>query len=646
MFPARFLWAKLQLDYICKQGNEEEVRAQLTKLPRGLDRTYDRIWERINDTDDTERKWALKTLMWVLRTKEPLKPEEILEATALEPFDTAFDKNRMTSSLEYLVQVCGHFIALDVATNRLRFVHYSVQEFLGKKAEFHSAEDHVAEVCLTILSHEVKISRSGWNYYQEPAGSSRYLCEYATRNWASHCKPWEAIDDRRGSLLRQFLFNKICLNNWASEKYIGASPYEVASYFNLPVILEYLLQQGLHDDDLAVSQSRALIIAVSRDYTAVVKVLLKGGTDTNTLSFTRLSTNYWSRYSGEVGVPQFALEVATKVGNEEIVELLLGAGANADGHGRIALKEAARGGHQKIVELLLNAGANANAKDKSAYRGAAWRGDLKILELLLNARTDINTHDPSALRAAARGGHQKIVEVLLNAGADANAENGIALGEAIMCGHHKIVELLRNAGADINAQGQFALATAASRGHAECVRLLLDTGINANAQGGSALRGAAGAGHQSVVEMLLNAGADANAENGAAYRIADWAGHKKIAELLLNAITGVDSAAESATQTETWLRRLKAVQQQFNDSIDANALCAAIPRPAVELPVESWTFPTWEGIEDKYDPQTAAWLRRLRAADVTINAAIRANASIPKPPVELPASERIPGIWN
>lgn len=643
MFPTRFLWAKLQLDYICKQGNEEEVRAQLTKLPRGLDRTYDRIWERINDTDDTERKWALKTLMWVLRTKEPLKPEEILEATALEPFDTAFDKNRMTSSLEYLVQVCGHFIALDVATNRLRFVHYSVQEFLGKKEEFRSAEDHLAEVCLTILSHEKTTPpQPHWNDSRSLSGSSWYLYRYATRNWASHCKPWEAIDDRRGSLLRQFLFNKICLNNWASEKYRRASPYEVASYFDLPVILEYLLQRGLHDDDLAVSQSRALIIAVSRGYTAVVKVLLKGGTDTNALSFTRLSTNYWRHYYGEVEEPQFALEVATQVGNEELVELLLGAGADADGHGRIALKKAASGGHQKIVELLLNAGANANAKDKSAYRGAAWRGDLKILELLLNARTDINTHDPSALRAAARGGHQKIVEVLLNAGADANAKNGIALREALMGGHHKIVELLRNAGADINAQGQLALATAASRGHAECVRLLLDNGINANAQGGSALRGAAGAGHQSVVEMLLNAGADANADNGAAYRIADWAGHKKIAELLLNAITGVDSAAESATQTAIWLRRLKAAEQRANDLINLNY--TSIPRSAVELPVDSWIFPTWEGIEDKYDPQTAAWLSRLRAAEVTINAAIRAKASIPRPPVELPASEWIPRI--
>lgn len=248
----RFLWAKLQLDNICKQGNEVEVRAQLMKLPRGLDRTYDQIWAKINDGDSTERRWASKTLKWVLQAKEPLRPEEILEATALEPFDTTLDTGRMALSVGYLIHVCGNFIALDLQANRLRFVHYSVQEFLGKNEEFHSAEDLLAEVCLTVLGH----SDAGrapvlCNDYQGQAGSGKYLYEYAARHWVTHCKSWGTIDNRRGKLIEQFLWNPPAWNNWVKSGFVPLSPYEVASRYNLPIILQHLLQPGLHNDDFA-----------------------------------------------------------------------------------------------------------------------------------------------------------------------------------------------------------------------------------------------------------------------------------------------------------------------------------------------------------------------------------------------------------
>lgn len=278
-FLARFLWAKLQLDNICKQGNEAEVRTQLMKLPRGLDRTYDRIWERINDGDCTEKRWALRTLKWVLRAKEPLCPEEILEATALDPFDMTFDKDRMALSVGYLIHVCGNFIALDVQTNRLRFVHYSVQEFLGKKEEFYSAEDLVIDVCLTVLGHSdlgsVAVGRDG---YQGQVGSGRYLYEYASRHWVTHCKSWNTIDDRRGKLIEQFLLNPQFLSNWVNGRFVPRLPCEVASYYNLPIILQHLLRVDVYTVD---SKARALVTAVGRGYKAVVEVLLETGTDPN-----------------------------------------------------------------------------------------------------------------------------------------------------------------------------------------------------------------------------------------------------------------------------------------------------------------------------------------------------------------------------
>lgn len=42
-----FLWAKLQLDHICKEPNQESIITQLRKLPLGLHNTYDRMWKDI-----------------------------------------------------------------------------------------------------------------------------------------------------------------------------------------------------------------------------------------------------------------------------------------------------------------------------------------------------------------------------------------------------------------------------------------------------------------------------------------------------------------------------------------------------------------------------------------------------------------------
>lgn len=205
---SRFLRAKFQLDYICKQGNETQVRAQLSKLPRGLNNTYNRIWDRITgeELDDTEREWALKTLRWLAHAKEPLSPRSVLEATSIEPQDTIIKQTRMASSLDYLIQVCGNFVALDQQTNRLRFVHYSVQELLQQKPGSSSAKDFIAEVCFAVLGSEgiVDLPKSETSIYY-----------YATLHLQEHSRSWAVIDNQRGNLIQNFLLNPRCFKVWA-----------------------------------------------------------------------------------------------------------------------------------------------------------------------------------------------------------------------------------------------------------------------------------------------------------------------------------------------------------------------------------------------------------------------------------------------
>lgn len=474
---SRFLWAKLQLDEICRQGNEEQVRSQLERLPDSLGGTYDRIWTRItSEISKTERKWALKTLSWVLRAKSPLSPQEILEATAFRPSDVSFDQNRMASSIDYLIQACSNFIAMDVQTNRLRFIHYSVQEYLHQKPEFNAAESILAEVCLTVLA-----SRA----WEDRTVSCHSLYSYAVRHWEKHCRYWEVIDDRRGNLLQQFLLSNRCVMAWwearvPSDTAQQRTSYDVASYSNLPVVLRYLRTLGAGDDGFDLAQSKSLIIAASRGHLPIVNILLDASIDINA-------------QDKELGSP---LQAAARCGAGEIVELLLNAGANIDAKGGtygVALNAAAFQGLETVVAQLLNAGANANAECLPfgfPLQSVACQGYEAIADLLLKAGADVNANNwiyGSALQAAACHGFDAMVDLLLKAGADVNAKGGaygFALQGAACQGFERVVGMLLLAGADINGVDWLhgtPMAGAAFNGRDNIVKLLLDAGADINA---------------------------------------------------------------------------------------------------------------------------------------------------------------------
>ena len=117
-----------------------------------------------------------------------------------------------------------------------------------------------------------------------------------------------------------------------------------------------------------------------------------------------------------------ALIVAAGKGHTDIVELLVGAGADvnkADKIGLTALMYAVQDGHADIMKLLFKARADVNQADSgglTALMLAAEVGDMDIVRLLLEAGADVNKADNDGLTAlmlAAKHGHTDIVNVLL-----------------------------------------------------------------------------------------------------------------------------------------------------------------------------------------------------------------------------------------
>lgn len=128
-----------------------------------------------------------------------------------------------------------------------------------------------------------------------------------------------------------------------------------------------------------------------------------------------------------------------------------GADPNALYLGQSLLFYAAGNDHLEVVTALLDSGADVDlgwaALDTTPLMAAANKGHDEIVQILIAAGANIehtNTMSLTALRLAAIGGHEKVVQALLAAGAKADSA---ALEAAEKKGHLKVAEILRKAGA-------------------------------------------------------------------------------------------------------------------------------------------------------------------------------------------------------
>ena len=137
--------------------------------------------------------------------------------------------------------------------------------------------------------------------------------------------------------------------------------------------------------------------------------------------------------------------------------------------GATALDWAVYRSDKEMVDLLLGAGANARAANREGSTPlwlASINGDAAIIAALLKAGADANEHLPlgrTPLMAASRTGNVEAIQVLLDHGADVNAR-----------------ETLR---------GTTPLMWAADEGHAAAIRLLIQRGADFKARSNMTERG-------------------------------------------------------------------------------------------------------------------------------------------------------------
>ncbi|KAI1357525.1 ankyrin repeat-containing domain protein [Xylaria arbuscula] len=246
--------------------------------------------------------------------------------------------------------------------------------------------------------------------------------------------------------------------------------------------------------------SIALAQASANGHENVVRLLVNAGTD--------------------VGM-DLAVQAAANAGHDKVIEILLREGANVNSAQQMCAEKFGflclfRHLHRRIYPLEPT--VNIFDATKPPLELAAKAGHENVVSLLLKAGAEVNV--TNALHAAITAGHENVVKLLIEVGqADVNyrgkgdaAHSPIQL--ATIAGQERMVALLLEKGANVNSRSENpsachinALCAAIETGHVEIAEKLLEKGATPHH---GALYLASERGHETVVQRLISLGADPN----------------------------------------------------------------------------------------------------------------------------------------
>ena len=450
----------------------------------GLEDAYGATLDRINGQGGEKARLGMAALMWISHSERPLSADELCHSLAVKIGSLNLDAGHVPST-GTLLACCQGLVAVEKETSTVRFIHFTVQEFLRAHPEFFSsAHSTIAETCLSYLNSEQVKALSAPN----PDLQNTPFFEYSSLHWGTHAR-------------RE-------LSNCA--KLLAPKLFD--DYQN-HVSIKFLLQAHRYRIDFdQLSLFSGLHCASFFGIVEIVACLVEiEGYDVNQEDCIGNTPLLWAAENGHEGVVE-ALLRRRDINPEK-----------ADAFGRTPLWNASRYGHEGVVKELVRRDDidpdTPDRFDQTPLWCAAGNGQEGVVKILLE-RDEVDPDKPNdygvtPLWEAACRGYEGIVRILLERDdVDPDKPNNNSDGPlwgAALSGQEGVVRILLERD-DVNPDrpgggGETPLFAAAWEGREEVVRILLERDDvhpdKPNDDGKTPLWAAAHRGHESVVRMLL-----------------------------------------------------------------------------------------------------------------------------------------------
>ena len=597
-----YLWLFLTIDVIIRSRSNfrkvSSIETLLSNLPSTVSDAYEKILTRSSDKNN-----AKILLQLIVAATRPLRLAEAnIALTLATQGKNCTPHNELdlwpSQTFKSTIQnMCGLFI--NVHDEKITLIHQTAREFLIRTTQsgivplnkwpgkwqgcldIATAHSQISKVCLDYLSLDEFASISQYeDGYSETTNERYRFLDYAALNWVAHYTSQQSESAKELQKAAQNLCDtslsqrSIWFRLYCRPKRInpdGWASLEIASYLGLTHVAEEVIEGGV---DLNFKSKgyygSALHAAIGQGHDKVVHMLIEKGADVHTRA-NKLkpirSQPLWVYHKRDItkyGCD--ALQAASSLGHERIVQMLLenGANFNDQSNGDTALHYASFISHERIIQMLIEFGADVDARNRGR----------------------------TALHCALIKGHEKVVPILIENGADVDArsDRGTPLYDASRYGHEKVVQILIENGADVNARSDdvTSLYEASSNGHEKVVQILIENGadVNARSDGGTSLHGASRHGCEKVVQILIenDANVDAQSDEGTPLHNASRYGYEKVVQILIENGANVDAHSDGGTPLHGALINSKENMVRILIKMGADVNARVILRSFLESP--------------------------------------------------------------
>lgn len=178
------------MDSLSTKRTPRAIQEALRILPTKISDTYDQAMQRIEATNDDDKKIAMNFLLWIAFAYRPLNVAEVEHASSIMVNTSDIDRDEILSA-GVLASMCAGLVFID-SSHVLRLVHFSAQSYFVENRERWFSDGHcvIAHRCITYLMYqpfEIGACVGPDENSNFEARSAKYpFLEYGAAYWGRH----------------------------------------------------------------------------------------------------------------------------------------------------------------------------------------------------------------------------------------------------------------------------------------------------------------------------------------------------------------------------------------------------------------------------------------------------------------------------